>query len=323
MGGYNQYACVGHEAVWGTEVARDAFHKVFPDTLITPNKPREGVTFLGQRDEDSVHDGLESANMVLAIPFTYSAGGIELLLYYLLGQYATSGADPYTHVFSVDNNPYSRGTTPLIGLSMEANHELPETGFEAMLATGCRMRGGSMSIVAGEEIPINFDVIAKQAIAEPKTGTPTFPDYDGADLVKASQVTVEIGDAATTVYDVEFTIANSLREDKGVLGAAFIGDPRALGRREITGVFNKEWADKTLFNQWLSGATAKLEVICTGPDDFLCTFLWPKVRYTGAPPAMAEAEEQESSVPGKAYYDASNSAMEITLINNTQTPFTP
>ncbi len=323
MGGYNQYASIGHEAVWGTEVARTDFHRAYDDSVITPNVPRDPVEYLGHRDPDLTFDKLESAGGTLTIPLTYN-NGIELLMYYALGQYLlTGGGPPHPHVFTVDNTPYSRAATPLIGLSYELNYQLPETAFEAMLMTGGRIQTASGSIVAGEEAKATFELVGKQAIVEPLTGTPTFPDYAGNDTVKWSQVTMKIDTVATTIYNIDWSLANNLKVDRGILGSAFIAEPRAQGRRTITGSLSKEYANKDILNDWIGGTIAELEATATGPGNFKIVYLWKRVQYTGESPKLAEAEEQEQTCPWMALRDATDTAMKVTITNEDAAPFTP
>ncbi len=322
MSGYNQYASIGHETVWGTEVPRTDFFRAYDDSVITPNKPRDPVEYLGHRDPDLTFDKLESGSGTLTIPLTYN-NGIELLMYHALGEYVlTGGGPPHPHVFTVDNNPFSRSTTPLIGLSYELNYQLPETGFEALLLTGGRVQSASGSIVAGEEAKATFEMIGKQVIAEPLTGTPTFPDYAGNDMVKWSQVTMKIDTVATTIYNLDWNIANNLKADRGILGSAFIAEPRATGRRTITGSLSKEWANKDILNDWLAGTAAVLEATAAGPGNFKIVYLWNNVIYTGDSPQLAEAEEQEQTAPWMALRDATNTAMKVTITNEDAAPFT-
>ena len=323
MPGYGQYLCWGQEAVWGTEVARTKFAKVYEDTQLMHERPQQGHEWLGSRDPDFIFDQIQKGAGTIVIPLTYDAG-IEQLLYHAMGVLVTTGADPYTHTFGLDNNPFTRAASPLVGLSMENHLALPDSGFESMLGVGGRVRSMSGSFVTNEELKLTLDMVFKRCDLEPVTPTPTYPVYSGASsaLVKFTQITVDIDTVTTPVYSCEFTMNNNLKDDNAELGSAYIRAPRAQGRREITGTLSKEWVDKTLYAKWIAGAPASILIVATGPGDFRSTWRFENVRFTGENPKNAETEEQENVLPFTAYEDSTYGALQVILINNTELPLT-
>ncbi|MEE8473566.1 MAG: phage tail tube protein [Dehalococcoidia bacterium] len=327
MPGYDQYLCWGIETVWGTEVARTKFAKVYEDTQLMHERPQQGHEFLGNRDPDFIFDQIQKGTGNLVIPMTYDAGP-EQLLQAAMGVLVTTGSGPYVHTFTLDNNPYTRAAAPLIGLSVENHLALPDASFESMLGVGGRVRSMSGSFVTNEELKLVLDMVFKRCDLEPVTGTPVFPAYSGvaSSLVKFTQITVDIDTVTTPVYSCEFSLNNNLKDDNAELGSAYIRAPRAQGRREITGSLSKEWVNKTLYDKWIAGAAASILVTAsgpalpTGPGNFVMTWRFENVRFTGENPKNAETEEQENVLPFTAYDDPTFGAMQVVITNDTEFP---
>jgi len=314
--GYDNFAGWGEETAWATEVARTQFARVYEDSSAAHEIPRNPVEFIGGRDPDTLFDGIQRGTMNINVPLVYD--GVGVMLYHAMGQKSVSGAGPYIHIFSLDDLPYTRVTTPLVGLSAEIHAGLNDTALESWTLEGGRVRNFTFNFTSNEEVKASFDLVGKQVKQDAKTASPTFPAYAAAtsDLVIPSQITVEFDDGASTVvHSAEITVANNLRDDKAFLGSQYIGAPTPNGRREITGTLSKEWEDNTLYAAFLAGTVVKLEVICTGPGNLDYTFLLPQVRFTGGTPALVPTEEIDQELPFVAYEDATDGAFKIT--NNT------
>lgn len=319
--GYDNYAGWGEETVWATEVARTQFARVYEESSAAHEIPRRPVEFLAERDPDMRFDGIQRGVVSLALPMVYA--GLGKLLKHSFGVVVDAGVGPYTHTFTVDKTPYTRTSpAPLVGLSTELHMGMPDVGFESWTLEGGRVRNFSAAFAAGEETRFRAELVGKQVKQDAKTVSPTFPAYAAASspLVIPAQITIEFDDVGSTrVRGVEITVNNNLRDDDGFLGSLYIDKPTVRGRREITGTISKEWENKTLYDKFISGAVAKLEVICTGPGNFLHTWLLAQIRFTGETPGLAPTEAIDQNLPFTAYHDATNTAIKLTEQNDTAT----
>jgi hypothetical protein len=318
---YDAYIGFGVEADWGDPLARTQFARVYEDSAPDHEAPISMVTTMGQRDSVNVFKTTEKGSINVVQPLLYD--GMDLALYYAMGSLATSGAsDPYTHLYTLGENVYTRGTAPLTGLTIEAHLGLSDSGFESYLLSGGRCRSMGMSIKVDEEIKVTTDWVGKQLTQVAKTVTPTYPVYD-TETVHAREVVVALDEVDTPVYGIDFTISNNLRDDKALLGSSYIAEPRAIGKREISGTIELPYADKGLYDKFIAATSVKITVTCTGTGTRSTIIELPSVKLTGKTPGFEEGEEQDYSLPFTALYDAVNGALTITQINASSTPVTP
>lgn len=319
---YNQFVAWGEESgSWASEASRDTFARPYEDSKLMHEKPQAPLEYLSNRDPEAPFYQAERGVGNLVFPLTYT--GAEIWLKHCVGNIATSGSGPYDHTFSLDNNPYTRSSSPLLGLSIELNLGLPDSGYESALLLGARCRSFGSNFRVNEETKLSSEWVGQKVMLEPITGSPSFPDYDHASaspLVKWSQIALTIDAGSETVYGVEFTCNNNLRDDRAKLGSQYIAEPRAQGRREITGTLDLEWSDKTLYDKFVSGASAAILATATGPGSFAMTVRFNNVRFTGETPGLSHGEDVDYSLPFTAYDDATYGAMQIVNTNDTAAP---
>lgn len=319
---WDQFAGWGEESVWGTPVARTQFSRVFEDSAATPSHPFRAMGTLGDRDMLERFDQPISGGVTLAVPLVYDGDG--KLLKHCMGTVVDAGSGPYTHTHTLDERPYTRSSSPLIGLTAELAYQLDESGFESAIVAGCRVVSFGLSFAPDEEVKLTAECAAKSVVLGAVTGAPTFPDYDDATapmLVKPSQLTIAIDGSGSAVVDkIDLSCANTLRTDRTFLGSAYVADARVNGRRVITGTLEKRYIDKTLWNKWLSGAAATLKITATGPGNHVMVFdLLGKIYFTGDPLALEAGEEQNVTLPFQAWKSDSEPALKITETNDTAT----
>lgn len=316
---YNQYVCWGEEATWATEVARTIFARPYEDSTLKHEKPQQVQEWLGDRDPSSPFYQAERGVGNIVIPLTYTQS--EIFLKHCFGKMTTAGAGPYTHTMDVDNLPFTRSSpAALKGLSVELMLGLPDTNEEALLLTGGRVRSFGSTFRPNEEIKLTADLVGKQVTLGPDTASPTFPDYDGNDIVKFNQIAITIDGGSEDIYGLEWTCNNNLRDDRAIMGSQYIAEPRAQGRREISGTIELDWADNSLYDKFISGASAVILATATGPGNLQMVFRWNNVRFTGETPGLQHGEEQDYSLPFTAYHDATYGAMQCVITNDTAAP---
>lgn len=321
---WDQYVCFGEESTWGTEVARAEFHRSFEDGQMTPNVPFRRMNMLGEADPVLKFKEVESGGMTIAVPAVYD--GMGTLLKHAMGNVTTTGSGPYVHAFVLDDNPYTRASSPLIGLSAEQAYQLPLTsGHESQLLTGGRFASWGFAFAQNEEVKFTGELSGKTVAFEPVTGTPSFPDYGHATtspLVLPSQCVVNIdGGGAESVDSFEFTVNNALRTDRSFLGSSYVTGARRQGLREITGSIEMRYINELLSEKWLNQTSASLTVTCTGTGTDDMTFTFAKIYFTGDPLSMESGEDQGLTLPFTAYKTAAgaNDALTIDVTNSTAT----
>lgn len=319
--GYDVFVGFGDEAAWGTPVARTEFHRSYEDSRLQHEKPQNPYEYLGDRDAQTPFFQAERGAGNVVIPLVYD--GMQLLMKHCMGVKVDAGAGPYTHTYTLDNAPFTRTASPLVGLTTELHYALPDSSLESFLLYGGRVRSFGSNFRVNEETKLNVDMVGQRVVQAQKSAAPTFPDYASAGvspLVKFTQIAVTIdGAGSQVIYGLEWSCNNNLRDDKVELGGQYISAPRAQGKREITGTLEKEWLSKAHYDKFIAGSTAAIIATGTGPGNMAIEVRFPNVFYTGETPSLQEAEEQDQSLPFTAYDDATHGAMKITLTNDSAT----
>lgn len=313
----DKFIAIGEESTWGTSVARTQFHLAGQGTRLMHQIPRSPTTIISHRDPDRHYDDVQSGDGKVMIPLSYDMG--MLIWEYCFGLQVDAGAGPYTHTFTLEQNPYTRAASPLIGLSLETNLELPDTNLEAMLGRGMRPNNFALDFQVGQETYLDVDVIGRNVEQAQKTTLGTLPDYDTYQVIPA-QITCEIDDTVTEIESLALQCQQGLAVRRR-LGSAYTRAPLATaGTKRITTVtINKEWLDNTVYAKFLSGASAKLEVLGTYDANYSFVFTLPKCKITGESPEMVDGEEQPQILTLQAEYDATDSAMKLVWTNQTAT----
>ncbi|MDQ7008360.1 MAG: phage tail tube protein [Acidobacteriota bacterium] len=308
---YDIFAGWGEQAAYGTAVARAQFARVYDGSAVTHKHPGDPHTYLGRADPETIHYGLEYGEWTLEPVPVYD--GIGKLFKHALGSVTDAGAGPYTHTHSLADS------LPANGLSIELHKGLDPAGAESKLITGGKINEFAFEASVGEELKIRFGGIGQKATIVAKTASPTYPDYDN-DIVKVSQISVQIDGATTNVTGISVSLNNNLRTDRGFLGSQYIAEPTRAGNREITGQVDKEWEDATLYNKFLSGATATLLITCTGSGSNKLTIRCNEIVFLGdVDEELTQSEKIGQTLPFVARHDATYGALQIVETNGTAT----
>lgn len=321
----DQFCGLVKETTWGDDAAppaRTEFHRIYPGSFGKQLKPRTPFGYLGQEpDPSAMFDQISSADVNVRIPLVYKPIGVFFRMAF--------GKDPvdstpagtdgeYTHDYVLDPDFDD-------SFVVETHLGLPEATKEGTLSVGVKSKGWGLIAKAGEEVILEFQGSGKQADLAAKTGAPSpYPDYALHTAIPA-QIIVEVDDVATSVLDASFTVNPTLKHDRAFLGSAAISEQkRAAGFREIVGTLAKEWENRTLYDKFLSGATAKLEVICTGPliagsSFFFAHFTLGAIVFTGETPEPGEGGITEQSLPWRALHVATDTALKLQLMDDVAT----
>lgn len=293
--GYDIYAGWAKQTTdYDTLEARAKFSRVYSDSDLMHERPSDPKTHVGNLDPDEQHYTLERGTGRLVLPAQYkdqhdlheAALGIR-----------EADSPPNTRVIKLANS------LPANGLSVELHKGFPDAGNEAKLMTGGKVSTFAIQAAIDEEIRYDYGLIGKKVDLGAKTVSPTFQDLDTRHLL-AKQIAVQIDAASANVFSVEINLDNNLTDSRGFLGSTYIAEPiRAPGKRTITGTISKEWTDKTLYDKFLSGASAELILTATGPSPFVAVWTVGKMIFTAPEEETVEVDQIPQSLPWRAVSD--------------------
>lgn len=307
------FAGWGEQTVYSTLVARTQFGRVYPESDLKHDIPREPYTYLGNPDPDELFDGVaKGSGVIIPVP-VYD--GMGKLLKHALGAFADAGAGPYTHTFTLAS------AAPAFGLSVELHKAFSDSGFESKLATGAKVSEFSIECAVGQEVKFPFTLVAEQVALGPKTASPTYPTYTGATgvIIKPSQITVQIDAASADVSAFNISVNGGIDDTKAFLGDAYIREPARDNLRVITGEISKEWSSKALYDKFISGATAELLATCDGPGNHDMTIRVAKLIFREPTEELTTATQIPQGLPFVAVADATYTALQIVETNDTAT----
>ena len=322
---YEAYAGWGEESTWATEVARAQFARIHSASAMNHNIERPVFTHLQGRDPVSAgrFTNVQSGSATLAVPLVYD--GVGKLLKHCFGDVTDSGApSTYTHAHvtghTVATSPYTRASSPLVGLSVEMHYAFPDTSVESRLLTGGRVTSFGFDYAQNQEDILTVELAGERVILEPKT-TATYPDYS-ADLVLPSEVAVTIDAGTHIILGCTINVNNALDTERAPLGSAYVAAAQPTGKREVTGTLKVQYTatdGDALYDKFIAGTTAKLVVTSTGSGVNVMTTTIEDIRFTGMDVPMEEGELIDVDLPFVALYDGTNPIIKLDEVNATAT----
>ncbi|MCP3904787.1 MAG: hypothetical protein GY715_14260 [Planctomycetes bacterium] len=323
MSFYGHFLGFGVEVTPGSAVARTLFSKAYPGTFLRQQIPREPATFLGARSPETMFDGPSSCVGKIITPWVYD--GMAEFLEHLFGKMVTAGAGPYTRTFTLDQRPFSRTSpTALTALSAELMLDIPQSGFESAIAAGMRCTEFGGEFRQGNEVRFDADFVGSSVVLGAKSTGETFPDL-ATEWLKPSQIAFTIDGAVLPVLGFTFRCNHNMNTEKANLGQTGINSPTpAAGKQLVTGTIEIDWnalgtaADsKTLYDKFVSGATATIICTSTGSGNRIGVFTFQNVQFTGQTPEPAEGGELPQKLPFLSLNHATKTALEYVETNDT------
>lgn len=269
---FGAFLGVGRQAVLGTTVARSIFNViesegvkfaqpfVFPSTLRSPSKLR-GVIVSGGGADGPISMGL-------------SYTGQEALLKDLLGAVATStlGSGAKQHDFTPATD------LPSPGLSVELYRVV-----ENFLYADCKVKRGTFRFTSDDEAKAEYELIGR-AETNPAASTPSFSTI--RPITGPHIATLTVDGVTQDLDDLEISIENNLERGKSLTNVAG-REPQRNDSRIVTGSFNKDFEDTTIYAKFKSGASGALIVqatngIVAGADPYTFRISCPAIIFSGA-----------------------------------------
>lgn len=320
---YGQFFAVGEETTWGTAATRNKFAKVMAGSGIHARANRERSAKLSANvgaDPEGNFDKGQFGEAKVIIPMSLDDGAGFKVLKHLMGRIvSTSGAGPYIHTMdrSLAATYPGGAVTTAVGLSCELDYELPDAGpLQSRLLTGARVRSGTFSWNAEEEIVLDCDLIGKAVTQVVKTASPVYPDYETYEM-KYAQVTVSIGGTAygAVCRGIDFTIDNGY-ETRFRLGSIDTQAPLRRGVSSLTGTVRLDWeaspSAKTLWDLFKANTSTSIVVTITN-GSYSMVITLSKVFFNASDLTPEEGQLQAVDFPFMAYHDATNTAVKIVI----------
>ncbi len=321
---YDQYASYGEETAWATGATPNKHTRVKPGARITPRIVRRPHVPLGQAVAERMFDEMESGEASLVIPAAYE--GLEKILKHIFGNVATTGAGPYTHTFTIKSAwPPNGGAVSAQGMTIEGNHEFPDSSLEARRLVGGLVNRADFNFNVNEDVDIATEWIGERVTQIVKTGAPTYPDLDTY-LITPHQITFTIDGTAyeTIAQGVSLSIAQN-RAAVARLGSRYTARPvRTAAKIDVSGSLRLWWeagtpSTKAIFDKFKSGATASIVITATGPSSRTAVLTLSKVVYMEDSVEMQEGERLPTEWSFACLHDATNTAAKLVLTNQQAT----
>jgi len=309
--GYGQYVGIGRETTWGTSVARTQFARIFDGTVLDHEIQQVPRAQFRTRDPEGLFKTRELGRGTIKVPLAYN--GCGKFLEACFGKVVDAGAGPYTHTFTSDQTPYTRASSPLIGLTTELFLDLPDSSLGAMLMVGGRVASWGVEFRPDVEPMLDMAMVGKNVVQAAKTASPTF--VSDADLVHPAQVVVTLDGTTVTLDSCAFRVNNNLRE-RVPLGTQFVDAALSQGKREVTGSFSRDWTTgtkqgKAVWDAFLAGTNMALIITCTGPSSQSLTWELGTIRITGKAPVPVEGEFNRQEVEFTALDDVDTTIVKL------------
>lgn len=293
-----------------------------------------GVTvtrFLPLVDESITHDRgrLESEGIIAGQKVTKSSqwnggpitnGGdighelydraLGLLFKHMFGAVNTTGAGPYTHVFSPG---------AIDGKSLTIQVGRPQVGGTVVPFTyaGCKIAEWELACTQGEIATLGLTIVAQSETIETALATASYPS--GIKPLKFNHGVIELAGSAVKATAVTISGSNGLKDDRRFIGDQQIGEPLEESLREYTGTVTCEWTSTAQYERFVDGDEVALELAFTAGDNSVT--IAGNVRYDGGTPTVGGREVLTHDIPVKFIASTTDaSAITATLVNGDAAP---
>lgn len=295
------------ETTWGTPVAATDYMAISSESIVHEIEQVIEQEIRGYIDAAPQYEGLNSIRgdiVALARPV-----GIGFLLRSCLGAPVTSGAGPYTHIFSTAADFSDQCVLP--PYTFEVNRNLSQ----AFQFAGCVVNELVFEFGVTQKIlKITASIMGKAVVLI----APTTVSLEAADPFKWLQAVFNIGGSAITdIESCRIRIANNLELIQSLNATKVPARILWGGNREVDidltfGVYNL-----TEYTRFTGQGEATASVTLTVDASTELKFETNKLRYVGFPLSMSGPGRMTVNITGKAKYDATlGTAIKATLKNS-------
>ena len=301
MAGQGRSACIGFaaESTWGTAVSRTNWRPVISSNLLrVPSVIPRTDLHAGGPTRRSKFIEREVAGGSVSVLATYD--NIGLLLKTAMGASSTSGTNPYTHVYTLDND--------LPSLTIE---NIRGTSTNSEVFEGAKIQSLGLSCSAGTEMTMDLDFLAETGSARASAGTPSFAATE--DVIRhhhAGQFTFNSVSYDLSSFSLSMTTGIDRRD---LLGSKLTKEPLRTGYAEITLNVTLEQQD-ALYVALLAGTESDTSITFTsGVKSFQVEVENAYIETASDPISDAGIIMQDVTIRGLS--DGTNHGLKLTMIN--------
>ena len=197
---------------------------------------------------DSTRRGLGRLNVTGSLEVEVLYEGLELLFKHLFGQVITSQPDP-TNAPNVYNHTFTIADTLPIGLTIEINR-----GGTSFFITGANIQSAEINQDLDAFMTLNMDIIGQDY----DTGTASTAVIPSKNGFKSPDCTLKWNANSQQVSNWSVTINNNLDDGRIFIGSRNRKQPVRSSRLEVTGSFETEFVDETLFTDFKNQSQREL-----------------------------------------------------------------
>jgi len=263
-------------------------------------------TLRGNRNPAAPFDGNITVSGPIQFPVDSIATGHWLRA--MLGVPATTGTDPYTHVFSLGNTQPS--------LVLEKKFADTSETIKHAKYNGCKVSSWNMTIGGDGELVADLSIAgSKETLSDSA--------YDGSassvslDRLQNFQAAItEGGSPLTIATQLDFTVDFGLDTDKYVIGGSGTLGDIPEGMLAVSGNLTALFQNDTLLNKAINSTESSLTITMTD-GDYSLAIAFAELQYARNTPGIEGPQGILITLPFQAYYDdhGDASAVKATLVN--------
>lgn len=299
---------VAIETTVGTYTAPDHFLELLSETLkFTKNPLVSAGLRAGRRTRHRTTFGTQQTAGGVRVESAAEAQGILWRL--AMGAVATTGAGPYTHVFTPGDLP---SATFQVGKPGTGGTVHPHSYL------GSYVNGWELSVTAGEFVNMSVDLVGSNEVTNESLASATFPSLTPLTFAHA---TLTMSGGSECFDSLTIAGANNLDVHFPVC-ATNPGHPRIResARREYSGTFNGDFSDLDFYDDFRNGTAATLTLALNAGTSAQLT-LSGNCKFWGDTPNVAGPEVLKQQVPFVfESITGDSNALTVTLINGDSTP---
>lgn len=307
----------GEESPWGTRAAPTVFVPLLEESFEEERERLEsegiipGLTVLGS---DQWNGGAITAGG--DVGHELYTEGLDLLLKHMFGTVATTGDDPYTHLYTpVGGSIDGKGLTAQVGRPGVGGTVHP---FDLV---GSKVSEWEIACSQSEIATLGLTLVGRELVTNQTLATPTYTAA-GSKPFKFNHGAVEVGGSEVKVMEAKVSGSNGLKEDRRFLSRTDdgrIAEPLEETLREYTGELTVEFESMTHYARFVAGTEHALELsFVAGAASFTVN---GNIRYDGAPVGVGGREVLEQTLPVKFIRSGStdSTAISVTTVNTVET----
>ncbi len=298
------------EVTYGTGVTPTAFLPLVSESLTAQRERLESAGIIAGR-RVLTSDQWSPGNVTVS-------GDVELELYnrglgplfrVMFGDVSTTGAGPYTHVFTPGD---------LAGDALTVQVGRPGTAgtVHPFTYTGMKVGSWELACAAGEIATLKLAMVGRDETTATALASATYP----ATIKPLHFDHAAVSLAGSPVLVKSFTLAgdNGLDAGRRFLGDDLIAEPLEAGLRTYDGTLDVEFVDLTQYNRYVNASEVALSIVFTSGTDTVT--IAANMRLDGETPNVSGTELLAQTVGFKAVASGADAtAITATLVNGDAT----